>query len=119
MKVDLTEEEFKLISRNRENKKKIEDEWKPVLTGELKHDLYSFYISSDFYHESYFSWVTLEQKESLIKDIFSLSAEKGTKFECFIQKGEKCWFDVENLGFEELPDEWANEHLTNIKKVEC
>ncbi len=100
---------------------KKEQESTVVKIGYLKHDLYSCYrdkyihIRDQFYRGFY----NIEKHiiDDLIKNVstaFKITAKQGTKFVCYIVEEKESWFDDENIGIEDMPKEWAEEHLENI-----
>ena len=118
----VTKEEQDLIFANR----KLEDEDKPTKEGFLKFDLYT--APRDNYEVSdQVIWhgpmippdplVSKTVRDSVIeafKDHCYLALEKGCRFIYFINDG---WYDCGNYGLEGMGDEWAEDHLENIKKL--
>lgn len=126
MKVDLTEEEFNIINRMREERK--EDEVSKI--GFLKHNLaYGWQLSEKvdrLINSINNFWVSEEELEvmlSSLKKMFCkdeeecLWAPKGTKFIYLKFDGEYSWFDDEGIGIEDQDDEWAKKHLENIQEI--
>lgn len=112
--INLTSEEEQLILEHRKNKEK--NSVKKI--GVLKHDLFTYIENkSPMIDYDYENLTDREVKERCLKfeTCFELCAPKGTKFICYTDDGEECWYDDENLGFVELSSDWARKHLENIR----
>ncbi len=114
----MTPEELRALADQREFD--IVD--KVIKTGELKHDLYYFDFKdvSSLAQDMEF-WATKEELDIFIKDVMSLAPslnlKKGDSFSCYHYSYEDMWFDDDGVGMEEMPNEWAEKHLINIKDV--
>ena len=110
---DLTQEEYDLIMQKRNEKDKESEAQLPVKTGTLRHDLY--FIEDDYRCEQWHC--TKSEKDEIIQSMFSLILKKGAKFECYIENGIESWYDCANIGFECMPEYWADKHLDQILKI--
>lgn len=91
---------------------KKEQESKVQKIGYLKHDLYSLDMDYDLSRSLKEGLFCIEKSEKekiekKIKSLFKVIAKKNTKFVCFIIDDEECWFDDENIGIENMSQEWA------------
>ena len=111
----LSEEEKQLILEKRRQK----EAEKPIKVGYLKHDLYR--IPSEKFNLLRFDWmITKDQKEKLInilnEDIV-LELPKGSEFDCYLERGNECWYDQDSGSIAGADSEWAKEHLKDIKSL--
>lgn len=107
------------------DKKEKDDENKIIKVGYLKMDLYSF--ESDHYSKILFAedwgdfWLkTNEEMLAIIesfKEKFKLVLPKGSKFVCYHYDDQDFWFDDENVGVEQVDNNWAEKYLENISIV--
>jgi hypothetical protein len=119
----LTKEEELLILKKRAK----EEEETPKFTGKAKHDLYyldsrepeiSVNIENIIGEES---WYFSEKvKNAIVDKVLSempirKALSKGANFDCYIQNGQRLWFDSEGEGIEEYGDDWAIKNLENIR----
>jgi hypothetical protein len=113
----MTPEELRALADQKEEGEK------PIKTGELKHDLYCFDSNAVKYHMNNMEYwmVTKEEVDLFIATVeklcCSLDLKKGAKFICFLEDGGESWYDDVNYGVEGVGADWAEKHLTNIKKV--
>lgn len=90
--------------------------------GFLKEDIYEFDFRGLDYEDCEFGYdnlCTLKQKDEMINYFlksFKVVIQKGTKFNCYIDKQEE-WYDDVNYGIEMKSKEWAEKHLENIQEV--
>lgn len=113
----LTKEEERIILEFREKNNSN----KPIKSGVLKHDLVDrdCFNLSDFFEtdEDFITFEELEHaiisaKNAAINTIYQIKA--GSKFLCYMENGDDCWYDDVGHGVECMDDEWAKRHLKNI-----
>ncbi len=93
----------------RKSKQGIKKGQGAVAEETLKHDLYQLkWAIGDTY------W-TYTKKQTL--ECFELILEKGARFECRIEDGERFWADEQWEHIKCENDNWAAEHLENIKEL--
>ena len=115
----MTPDELRSLAKQKEE----EEEFKAIATATLKHDLY--YLDRDKIKStlSEFSWhLTKNEYDSFINKIFEGPILlKGAIFEAIYDKdndnNKYIWFDTDSGWIAEVGDDWAEEHLEDIKKA--
>lgn len=117
-KIDLSEEEVRLIM----DKRQKEEAAKPKFTGKLKCDLYMNHcLDSCGRYTRYVPWIcSIEERDEIVAgftDSFEKVLSAGAIFDCYIESnGVESWYD-RDYGIENMGKEWAREYLINIKRV--
>ena len=107
-----------------------EEDQLPFMEGTLKENLYyipgtTSRITIDLSSADSHCFFTKEGFDKAIQDVkdsFELCLPKGTRFVAFKydwmgEEGKVYWFDDIGWGAEELPQEWADKFLENIKPI--
>lgn len=114
---------MKLTAKEKElilQKRKEEDLKKPKFTAKLAHDLYALNTETLSDLASTYELLSKENIDHLFSNIklYNKVLSKGTKFVGFLNEdGTTSWFDDVNYGIESMGDQWATEHLTDIKSI--
>lgn len=110
----MTPKELRVLAEQKED----EEKYKVVKTGELKHDLYEVDRDKIKYElDKLDFWITKDTVDKFVDNIFKEPIlTKGAIFEAMYD-GKCLWFDTDGGWIAEVGDDWANEHLTNIKEV--
>lgn len=96
----------------------------PFRKGILKHDLYSATYDLCMSDEIYSS-VTLKEKQKILSDLdkdIKITCHIGTEFVSYKDdgNGKEYWWissDSDNEKYSALSENWAKEHLKNIKVI--
>lgn len=114
---------MKLTAKEKElilQKRKEEDLEKPKFTAKLAHDLYELNLQNLRRLSNKYGYFSKTQIDELLNSnpFYTKILSKGTKFIGFLdENGTTSWFDDVNYGIESMGDQWATEHLTDIKSI--